>query len=171
MGKSVDEYTVTGDWIRRWHSAADAAKDHNIMPASIYRCCNGKKLSAGNKVWRWIQDSLHKYKLPVIEPLYPNEEFKRIPNTYAEVSNYGRVRDTRREGRFYKISTDGAVKIATNGNTLQKRVHILVAEAFIPNPHHYSRVMFKDNNRRNCRADNLIWLSDFFSDQMSHADN
>lgn len=39
----------------------------------------------------------------------------------------------------------------------QRRVHILVAEAFVPNPNNYPIVMHKDNNKQNCNADNLEW--------------
>lgn len=39
----------------------------------------------------------------------------------------------------------------------QRRVHILVAEAFIPNPNNYPIVMHKDNNKANCIVDNLEW--------------
>jgi len=39
----------------------------------------------------------------------------------------------------------------------QRRVHILVAEAFIPNPNNYPIVMHKDNNKTNCVVDNLEW--------------
>lgn len=36
-------------------------------------------------------------------------------------------------------------------------VHRLVAEIYIPNPHHYSVVMHLDNNRLNNHVDNLKW--------------
>lgn len=44
----------------------------------------------------------------------------------------------------------------TNGNR-QRRVHILVAEAYIPNPNGYPIVMHKDNNKLNPVMDNLEW--------------
>lgn len=39
----------------------------------------------------------------------------------------------------------------------QRRVHILVAEAFIPNPNNYPVVMHLDNNKQNCCVENLKW--------------
>ena len=39
----------------------------------------------------------------------------------------------------------------------QRRVHILVAEAFIPNPNNYPVVMHIDNNKQNCCVENLKW--------------
>src|SRR5574338_676731 len=34
----------------------------------------------------------------------------------------------------------------------------LVAEHFIPNPHHLRYIIFKDRNNQNCRADNIAWV-------------
>ena len=39
----------------------------------------------------------------------------------------------------------------------QRRVHILVAEAFLPNPNKYKIVMHKDNNKANTEVSNLEW--------------
>ena len=39
----------------------------------------------------------------------------------------------------------------------QRRVHILVAEAFIPNPNNLPVVMHLDNNKENCNVENLKW--------------
>lgn len=34
----------------------------------------------------------------------------------------------------------------------------LVAEHFIPNPNHYTKVIFKDRDNHNCHADNIAWV-------------
>lgn len=39
----------------------------------------------------------------------------------------------------------------------QRRVHILVAETYLPNPYNYPVVMHKDNNKQNCNVENLEW--------------
>ena len=39
----------------------------------------------------------------------------------------------------------------------QRRVHILVAEAYLPNPNNYPVVMHLDNNKENCDVKNLKW--------------
>lgn len=44
-----------------------------------------------------------------------------------------------------------------NGRHISKRVHRLVAEAFIPNPNSYPIVMHRDNNKKNNVVDNLKW--------------
>lgn len=40
---------------------------------------------------------------------------------------------------------------------IQRRVHILVAKAFLPNPNNYKVVMHKDNNKANPDISNLQW--------------
>lgn len=47
-----------------------------------------------------------------------------------------------------------------NGNCKSKKVHRLVAEAFIPNPDGKRCVCHKDNNPANCMVDNLYWGTD-----------
>ena len=44
-----------------------------------------------------------------------------------------------------------------DGKQIQRRVHILVAKAFIPNPNNYSVVMHIDNNKANPNMSNLKW--------------
>lgn len=39
----------------------------------------------------------------------------------------------------------------------QRRVHTLVAEAYLPNPNNYPIVMHLDNNKTNCDINNLKW--------------
>lgn len=34
----------------------------------------------------------------------------------------------------------------------------LVAEHFIPNPYHHTKIIFKDRNNHNCCADNIAWV-------------
>lgn len=47
--------------------------------------------------------------------------------------------------------------ITYNEGQKQRRVHILVAEAYLPNPNNYPIVMHLDNNKENCCVTNLKW--------------
>lgn len=57
------------------------------------------------------------------------------------------------------IDTDGykIVGLFLNGTQKKKKVHRLVAEAFIPNPNNYNQVNHKDENPQNNNVDNLEW--------------
>lgn len=58
----------------------------------------------------------------------------------------------------------------------QRRVHILVAEAFLPNPNNYPIVCHKDNNKANPIVSNLEWniisknTKDAFNDELAKND-
>ena len=80
-----------------------------------------------------------------------------------QVSNKGRVKSLLGPcERILKpgIDTSGylLVKLCKNGVALSKRIHRLVAQAFIPNPHNLPQVNHKDENKLNNCVNNLEWI-------------
>lgn len=81
-----------------------------------------------------------------------------------QVSNQGRIR-SRKSGVWRLLKPghgDGRycqVGLVKEGKRYWKRVHQLVAEAFIPNPDHLPQIDHKDGDLLNNYADNLRWVS------------
>ena len=156
--RPVDEYTLTGEYVRTWVSLTAAGKSVGLHYGTIRKVCVGLAVTAGNRVWRYKNEPFDAYPTPDIPELYPDEYFVHIPGTCAEVSNYGRVRSEINYGKLYKVTEDGAVYITVYGYKEKRKAYILEAENMLPNPHRRHRVGFKDGNKKNCKLDNLMWL-------------
>ena len=95
------------------------------------------------------------------------EEFRTIeefPN-YA-VSNLGRVKNLS-TGRILKQSIDrygyNFLALSNNGVSKTRRVHVLVATAFLPKDDSEYQVNHKDENPLNNAVDNLEWCDDKYN--------
>ena len=85
-----------------------------------------------------------------------------------KISECGDVISTKRRGNEGKASVlvgsvdnNGykQVTLSKNGKAKSHKVHKLVAIAFVPNPHGYSEINHKDENKSNNNADNLEWCT------------
>lgn len=110
-------------------------------------------------------------EIKYFEEWKPVEEFEGL----YEVSNFGRVRSLNhkranrysyyiQKGRILKSGLNKktgywTVVLSKNGKYFTKRVHQLVAKAFIPNPNNYPCVNHKDENKNNNKFDNLEWCT------------
>jgi len=92
----------------------------------------------------------------------PVEFWKKHPDIDGiEVSSLGRVRSVK--GYCYKSNLGNSgyliVQFYMNGKHVNKNVHRLVAQTFIPNPNNMLEVNHKDSSRTNNNASNLEWCS------------
>lgn len=81
-----------------------------------------------------------------------------------QVSSFGRVRSKTKnciiQQRELKLRYGYLeVRFYVNGKTIPKRVHRLVAEAFIENPNGYTDVNHKDEDKKNNHVENLEWCT------------
>ena len=60
---------------------------------------------------------------------------------------------------------DGYLMVCLSKNNIKtsKKIHRLVAEAFLENPNGYSSINHKDENKRNNSVDNLEWCSSLYN--------
>lgn len=87
------------------------------------------------------------------------EEWRKIKEfPEYEVSNYGNVRHRERLLTPYK-NNKGYMYVSLSKTEQQKRVHRLVAEAFIPNPDNKPFVNHIDTDTTNNFATNLEWAT------------
>lgn len=77
------------------------------------------------------------------------------------VSNTGIVINTKKNKMMSIYIRKGYchVKLSTHNKAAQKKVHRLVAEAFIPNPNNYDCINHKDENPLNNNVENLEWCN------------
>lgn len=150
-------YCKKGDAVITYPNVLAAEEATGIYSDRIYKCCNGKKISAGGFAWSYT---------PFEE--YPDDgriwkDIKGYENLY-QVSNDGLVR-TSHKG-LWEILSAGRTKhgyynvlLHKGGKRKNERVHRLVASAFIPNPNNYPYINHKDENPSNNHVDNLEWCT------------
>ena len=78
-----------------------------------------------------------------------------------QVSNKGRLRNARGVLKKPTKNNHGypRVNLYKDGVGRQFSLHILVAQAFIPNPENKPEVNHKNGKRDDCRAENLEWVT------------
>ena len=86
----------------------------------------------------------------------------RPVDTITDISSAGRVRQKVHGNKtIYKKQHENNgrkfVAFREDGRQVNKFVHRLVAEAFLPNPRGYHHVIFKDGDVGNPHAANLAW--------------
>ena len=79
-----------------------------------------------------------------------------------EISNFGQVKSLKTNIILHQYKYRGGyleVHLSQHSKKFHKKIHRLVAEAFIPNPNNYLEVNHKDENKENNRFDNLEWCT------------
>lgn len=122
------------------------------------------------------------YSMSLFEFLDPEgEEWRDVVGLegYYQVSNLGRLRSVRRRDSLGRLVRPRLLKVndtaeryiskslTRDGIILNKMIHRMVAEAFVPNPDKLPQVNHMDGDTHNNRWDNLEWVTP--SENIHHA--
>ncbi len=90
-----------------------------------------------------------------------DEQFKKIKDFDYLVGNYGTIKNLSGKVICQWIDNVGykQVKLHKNGKKYYRRVHRLVAEAFIPNDNNLPQVNHIDGDKTNNTVQNLEWTT------------
>lgn len=107
--------------------------------------------------WRTIEGADDKYSVSNLGNVKRNEHYTIVSPT-SQHPNGAKMFYEEKEVKGY-IDKEGyrIVYLQTSNKKITKKVHRLVAEAFIPNPNNLSQVNHKDENRLNNSVQNLEW--------------
>lgn len=123
------------------------------------RTRNKENHSLCNKLY--MQRKSLEIKTKYVVPSEPNEVWKQIIDCEDYfVSNLGRVK-SKKWGKEILLKQFVTLKgyYTVNINSKTKRVHRLVAMAFLPNPLKLAEVNHKDENKSNNALSNLEWCN------------
>lgn len=60
VGKSVDQYSKDGKFIKTWKCMSDVEKELKIGTSQISSCCKGYEKTAGGFIWRYVNEPITK---------------------------------------------------------------------------------------------------------------
>lgn len=121
-----------------------------------------EKAKRRNAITRHQKQEKHKALFVVKD--FDKEKWLAIPNTSNAyfVSNFGRVKSLKWGKEILlkpSFSEKGYLQVSihfTEGRKT-KRIHRLVAQAFLPNPNNYKEINHKDEDKTNNIVSNLEW--------------
>jgi hypothetical protein len=157
--KSVKQYDLNDNFIKEWPSATDAERSLGLSKI-ISNVCLGNHKTGGGFIWKFSEN--------IDEKQQDNEVWRPFRDTKYQISDRGRVKDTRGEIKRERIRDNRSEhNLHINNKDYTFQTGRLVAEVFIDNPNNLKQVDHIDKNSLNNNVDNLRWIS--ASDNIKHS--
>lgn len=94
-GKQVEQYSLSGEYIKTYPSAHQAGYDNNIGYGNICACCRHERNYAGNYQWRYKEDNHKDLKVyeVIVEEKYGNiiQQFDKNNNLIQEFDSIAKA--------------------------------------------------------------------------------
>jgi hypothetical protein len=151
--RKVRQLSSEGEAIAEFNSITEAANETGVSLQSISKVCRKKAQTAGGYKWEYNDDK--EEKIP--QDVESWKEIKGFPG--YKISTKGVVYTSKRKkvmllqkkGNYY------TVKLFNDGKPKIKRINVLVAEAYIPNPNNLPEANHLNGNPEDNRVENLEW--------------
>lgn len=109
-------------------------------------------MNLNNEIWKDIAGYEGLYQISNLGNVKSLARYKQNHNKLQKVEERILKPNITNKGYYY-------VMLNKNGKQKHKMIHILIAQAFIPNPNNYPIVNHKDGNKLNINIRNLEWSS------------
>ena len=155
-GQPVIQYSMNMEEIKKWANIITAADELGINSSNIGQACRGKLNHAGKFKWSYERQNLD------------SEIWKKHNSLNVQVSNMGRIKSPHSHITYGSKSGNSCYLVY---GTPAKPVHVIIAEAFLPNPEKKPEVNHKDKNGSNNKVENLEWVTSSENKIHSHRTN
>jgi len=164
--KVVEQYSKTGEFIKKYDSIKEAATAVNISASNITATCTGKQPSAGGYKWKYTIIEDKPLKLEEWHDWLVHDNFPAY-----KISNDGRVYSIKHK-KYLAVTpvSDGRIRyrlINKLGKSSAIFAHVLVAQLYISNPRNCPIINHINGSPGDNRVENLEWCT--YSENTIHA--
>ena len=151
--RKVKQLSLEGEMIAEFDSLREAERKTTVPLYNISKVCRGNMKAAGGYKWEYNDDKEEKIPEDVDSwkeiTGFPGYKISR--NGVVYTSKRKKAMSPQKKGDYY------TVKLSNSGKCSVKRIHILVAKAYIPNPDNLPIVNHLDGKTENNIVENLEW--------------
>lgn len=164
--KPCGQYSLNDELIQVFSSLTEAASVTGLSYSGIAKACKGTAITSCGYKWKYTDD---KHLNPEIHDVKDWETIDEFPS--YKISRNGKIYS--KEFKTIAVSHDHggslSIKLTFWGEYHIRKIHRLVAEAYIPNPDNLPNVSHINGNKYDNSVENLMWCTQVQS--VKHAVN